>query len=73
MPPQGVEVGLVVGGGGDDVLAEQRVRARAVVLGRHAEHGRVGRRLAGDLGGERSPIADEGDEVAIPAPQPLRW
>jgi hypothetical protein len=58
---------------GDDVLAEQRVGARAVVLGRQAEHRRVGRRLAGDLRGERSLMSADGDEERHRGAQPLRW
>jgi hypothetical protein len=63
--PQGVEVGLVVGAG-DQVLAQQRVGARTVVLAGHAEHRRVGRRLAGDLRAERPLVAGDGDEVRHP-------
>ena len=70
---QRVEVGLVVRAG-DDVLAEHHVGPRAVVLGRHPEHRRIGRRLLGDVVGGNGPRwLTTAMKWAMPAPQPLRW
>ena len=60
-----VEVGLVVRRT-DDVLREQHVGPVAVVLGRHAEHRGIGRRLAREVVGERAAVAGDGDEVRHP-------
>jgi hypothetical protein len=57
---------------GDHVLAQQRVRTRTIVLGRHAEHRRVWRRLTGDLRSELSLMAGDGDEVRHPGAHPGR-
>ena len=60
--PQGVEVVLVVGAG-DDVMPEERVVAGAVVLGRQAERGGVGRGPVQVLGADQARVADERDEL----------
>ena len=51
------EVRLVVRAG-RDVLEQQWVGPGAVVLGRHPEHRRIGRRLGRELEGHRALVAD---------------
>jgi DNA ligase D-like protein (predicted ligase) len=66
---QRVEVGLVVRAR-RDVLEQQRVRAGAVVLGRQAEHGRIGRRLGEEVRVERPLVARGGDEMRHAGTEP---
>ena len=48
---------------------QQRVGPAAVVLGRQAEHRRIGRRLGGELGGHRPLVAHDGDELGHAGPE----
>jgi hypothetical protein len=68
--PERIEVGLVVRAG-DDVLGEQHVVPRAVVMGRHAEHRRVRAGLLLDVVGERSAMPGDGHEMRHASPGPV--
>jgi len=67
--PLRVEIGLIVGAR-HHVLPEQRVVARAVVLARQPEHGRVGGGLVSEARRNRTLVADDRDELRHPGSQP---
>jgi hypothetical protein len=67
--PQCVDVRLEACGA-DDVLTQQRVGARAVVLCGQPERRRVRHRLAGQVGAHRASVAHGGDELRHTGTEP---